>query len=109
MDHDSILMFASFLGLAMAPFWAKWWNLFLLRQKLPKVARVVCVTLLSVATMLLVFAGPWFVMMIARGTLDDNLADPRFPFGLLIVFGPGVILQIVAALSFSLNRDQISN
>jgi len=59
--------------------------------------------------MLLVFVAPWALMMVMGGTVADNLADPRFPFGMLFFFGPGIALQVFWALNVSLRRDKISN
>ena len=109
MDLDSVLIIVSMVGLMMAPFWSKWWNLALKNAVVSRHQRIAGVLLLSLATLLVVHVGPWVLMAIMHGTITANLADPMLPFGLTIMFGPSVAIQIIVALTLSLPREEISN
>lgn len=106
---DDLLIATSFTALAMAPLCAKWWNNALKKTGISRRSKVSGVLLLSLGTITLVYVGPWVLMMILHGTLASNLADPRFLRGLLIFFGPGIALQVIAALSIALQPSQTSS
>lgn len=95
MDIDSLLMAISFLGLAMAPFWAKWWSAALGRGSTDRWQHFGGVLSLSLMTMLAVHVGPWILMSALGGTLTANLDDPKLPLGMLMMFGPGILIQTV--------------
>jgi len=108
MDIDSIFMIAAFGGYLMMPFWAKWWNAAFAEFGVARTFRVVGVLVLSLVTLLITNAGPWVALMVMRGTLHDNLSDPRFPIAALMLIGPGIVMQSVLALHFALRTTKIS-
>lgn len=91
---ESFSIVVSLIGLAMAPFWAKWWAAGTAEWTIPIAARSTLVIALSVATLLITYAGPWFAMMVTHGVVEQNVTDPNFPFILLLFFGPGVAWQM---------------
>lgn len=105
MDIDSALIMTSFAGLLMAPFWSKWWNAAFRRIGASRSQRIAGVLLLSIATIIVVHVGPWIVLSYLRDTIAVNLADPRWPIGMLIIFGSGILLQTFVALHFALKAD----
>jgi hypothetical protein len=108
MDFDSVLMFASFAGFAMAPFWGKWWSTFVLRGRKPNLARVCAIALLSLATLCIFHVGPWLVMSARHGLLQENLSRPDAPIAAMIVFGPGILIQAFFAIYFARQQPSAS-
>lgn len=100
-------MIASFSGFSMMPFWAKWWAAALRRTKVARHFQVVGVVVLSLVTLLITNVGPLTILMMIRGTPQANLAEPSFPISLLILFGPGVVMQSILAFHFALRDEKI--
>src|SRR5262245_5564346 len=105
---SSWLILVSLVGFVMASFWAEWWDGALRKSGISRPYRVAGVLVISLVSFLIGFVGPWVLLMILHGTVADNLADPRFPLGVLMFFGPGVGLQIFWALYVALRRDEAS-
>jgi hypothetical protein len=99
---DDFLIVLSFAGMAMGPFWALWWDRAFRNTGISRAWRVAAVLVLSLATMLVVFAGPWVLMMFLHGTVEANLAEPKFLPAMALFVGLPLALQTFCALNTSL-------
>lgn len=95
---SSWLIVVSFVGLALGPFWAKWSNLVVARLRLSRLAHVIGVVVLSAVAMTIAFVGPWLLMAAILGRLPQLFYEDRIGLAAAIMFGPGLVLQIVLAL-----------
>lgn len=94
MDVDSVLILIGLLGVGLMPLWTIWLAN-RARGRLSAPWRAMTVALLSVAILAAVHVLPFAVVSIRHDTFADNVADPRFPLGMAMLFGPQFLVQIV--------------
>ena len=105
MDGDSTLISVSLIGLMLTPFCAKLWAALFARWQAPLWVRATVIVIMSVATLGLVFVGPWMAMAARKGLLTHNMSDPDALSVAAILFVPALIAQVIFALMFALRRD----
>ena len=96
MDVDSVLILTGLLGAGLMPAWTIWFAK-RFRKYLPAIWRTTIVCVLSVATLAVVHVLPFAIISIRHDTFAENLADPRFPIAMAMVFGPQFLVQIAFA------------
>jgi hypothetical protein len=95
---SSWLVVVSIVGYALAPFWAKWSNQIIARGEFPRPVHVAGVILLSLAALAIFYIGPWVLWAAILGRFPDVLYEGHIGMGAAILFGPGIVYQIVSTV-----------
>lgn len=102
MQLDGALIALSLLGLALAPLWAWLWTRIMLKRALPRLPRALSVVALSLLTLFTVSIGPLLMLAGNHGLLSGEAADPSVVVTFALFCFTGVVIQVTAALAFSL-------